>query len=627
LLLDVKWSLPPTGSIPPLVERMPRILVLDGVLGVSARLRCALARTSCELTARSGADRVTRLLEEVDPDLLLVDLSLADPTGFEVCSELRATDAGRAVPIIIASTVPVDETQVTRGLMCGADDFLVIDDRVGEIQARLRVHLRNKRERDRLTRLRTERDAYRREAEVDALTGIPNRRAINATLERLLGGQWQFGVLFFDVDHFKSVNDTFGHDVGDHVLRAVAATIESSLGPEDHIGRFGGEEFVVVVPGADREVAMAAAERFRAAVARLDMPELGRRITVSVGVAVADPEHPEASVQALVARADGALYTAKRDGRNRVRLADVVGDASLDEASTVRVSALPESREATVEAALLRELASERAGLPLLPEAAAEALRLAEDPRTSMAHIAQLVERDPPLAARFIAIANSAAYSRGPKIASMQVALVRVGLAASRDLLFQVVYERSNRELSSYQTEVARSFDHSVRAAIAARAVAHELTKPCENAYLCGLLHDIGEARIYRILAKLPKAPPAGTFVNDLVAAHHCRAGAEVALAWRLPRDIADVCLHHHGADDSSVPAVQVVRAAEALVRSLENGPFNPLAPLAAVSAADVEKVRKSGVHPDRIGRLLVEIESQIAIHRESSVTFERNAK
>jgi len=618
VLLNVTWSVPPSGSIPPITERLPRVLIIDGGGAMATRLRAALQATTYELTVRAGADRVARTLEEVDPDLLILDANLVDPSAFELCSELRATDIGRGIPILLVSTTAAAEDEVSRGLMCGADDFLTIDERISEFQARVRVQLRNKRERDRLARLRKERDAYRREAVVDTLTGIPNRRSIRLTLERLLVAQWHFAVLFFDVDHFKKVNDTFGHEVGDQVLKAVAGGLEATLGPEDHLGRYGGEEFVVVLEGADRELALAAGERYRTAIERLSIPAIGRPITASVGVSLFDPEAPDATVDALVARADAALYEAKRTGRNRVALGVPEGTTTSVPPAEVRISTMPETREAAVEAALLRELASERAGLPLLPHAAAEALRLAEDPSTSMAHIAKLVERDPPLAARFIAIASSAAYSRGPKASSMQVALVRIGLAASRDLLLQVVYERSNRELSRYQSEVARSFEHSVRTGIACRTVAREMHLSYENAYLCGLLHDIGEARIYRILAKMHDAPAPGRFLHDLVEAHHARAGAEVAIAWKLPRDIVDVCMFHNSESETSIPAVLIVRAAEALVRTLEAGPFNPFQPMANVSAEDLEVVARAGLRTERIPALLTDIDRLIAVHEES---------
>jgi putative nucleotidyltransferase with HDIG domain len=201
----------------------------------------------------------------------------------------------------------------------------------------------------------------------------------------------------------------------------------------------------------------------------------------------------------------------------------------------------------------------------------------------------------------------------------VQVALVRIGLAASRDLLFQVVYERSNRELVRYQTEVEKSFDHSVRTAIAARCVAREMQLAYENAYLCGLLHDIGEARIYRILAKLPDAPDPGSFLSALVDAHHTRAGADVAIAWKLPRDISDVCTYHHAADGPALPAVLIVRAAEAIVNTLERAPLDEKNPMATLQPAELEPIVRGGIRSGRVPYLILEVHRQLSVGADST--------
>jgi diguanylate cyclase (GGDEF)-like protein/putative nucleotidyltransferase with HDIG domain len=557
------WTLlPPQGSAPPSTEKTPRILVLEGAERFAPRVEQALEGTGYKIMSGLGADHPARTVKETRPDLLLIDMSLSDPSGFELCSELRATETGRAPTIILVSSIPVDDDQVARGLMCGADDFLIIDGRVGEFRARVRVQLRNKRERDRLRRVSKERDAYRRDAVLDSLTGVSNRRSVDRALERLLARGGFFGVLFVDVDHFKRINDTFGHDCGDQVLRAVAATLRESVSVEDFCGRYGGEEFVVALPGAGIVEAESVGERLRSKMERTAMPFEGT-VTVSVGVAVNDPSRPDPDVETLLGRADAALYQAKRTGRNRVVR------ASLDarKVSKQMKAQRPEDGLGEIEALLVKELATGRAGLPLLPEAARQALHLAEDPRTNMVDIATLVERDPPLAARFVALAGSAAYSRGAKISSMQAALVRIGLALARDLLFQVVCEQSTARLPRYQAEVARSFQRSVRAAIASRAIARVLRLSDGHAYLWGLLHDIGEARIYRILARMKTALEPGPALDGLVLRHHARAGADVARAWNLPSEIIDVCTRHHDDVTNMASHVRVVRAADEVVR------------------------------------------------------------
>jgi diguanylate cyclase (GGDEF)-like protein/putative nucleotidyltransferase with HDIG domain len=556
------WTLPPLGNPPPLIEKPSRILVLESAERLAPRVEQALEGTGYKVISGAGTDHAARTVKETRPDLLLIDMSLADPSGFELCSELRATDSGRAPTIILVSSVPVDDAQMARGLMCGADDFLTIDGRIGEFRARVRVQLRNKRERDRLQRVSKERDAYRRDAVVDSLTGVANRRSVDRALERLLGRRGFFGVLFVDVDHFKRVNDTFGHDSGDQVLKTVAATLRESVGVDDFCGRFGGEEFVVALPGAGIEEASCVGERIRSKMERTAMSVEGT-VTVSVGVAVFDPSRPDPDVETLLGRADAALYQAKSLGRNRVVRASLESRKVSKQLKAVR----PEDGVSEIEAILVKELATGRAGLPLLPEAARQALHLAEDPRTNMVDIATLVERDPPLAARFVALAGSAAYSRGAKVNSMQAALVRIGLALARDLLFQVVCEQSTARLPRYQAEVARSFQRSVQTAIASRSIARVLGLSHGHAYLWGLLHDIGEARIYRILAGLKTALEPGPLLEALVFRHHARAGADVARAWGLPTEIIDVCTRHHEDVRNMPPHVRIVRAADEVIR------------------------------------------------------------
>jgi diguanylate cyclase (GGDEF)-like protein len=561
------WTLPPTPSTPPSTEKAPRILVLESQAGLLRRTERALDRTGYQVFARSGSDHAGRAVEEVSPDLLLIDMSLSHPSGFELCSELRTTETGRAPAIILVSSAPIDDAQMARGLMCGADDFLTIDGRIEEFRARVRVQLRNKRERDRLRRVSKERDAYRLDAGVDSLTGLPNRRSVDRSLERLFARRASFAVLFVDVDHFKRINDALGHEAGDQVLKAVAGTLRESVGVEDFCGRYGGEEFIVALPGARIVEAESAAERIRSKMERTEIPLHGT-VTVSLGVAVFDPSRPDPGIDVLLGRADSALYRAKSLGRNRVvRAALQAGESSKTDAV--------QSHDGVgeIEALLVKELATGLAGLPLLPEAARQALHLAENPHTNMIDIAALVERDPPLAARFVALASSAAYSRGTKVNSMQGALVRIGLALARDLLFQVVCEQANASLPRYRDEVEKSFRRSVRTAIASRSIARVLGLSHEHAYLWGLLANIGEARVYRILAKMRTTLEPGPALEALVFRHHARAGADVARVWNLPVQIVDVCTRHHD-DVRKVPDhVRVVMAAGDVIRLFDARP------------------------------------------------------
>jgi diguanylate cyclase (GGDEF)-like protein len=172
---------------------------------------------------------------------------------------------------------------------------------------------------DQVAAAQLEAERMRAMAHHDALTGLPNRRRVQEVLVRQVAAAERSGVplsvVCFDLDHFKAVNDTRGHAAGDLVLQEVAETVQQAARPRDVVGRWGGEEFVVVVPGADQEAATTLADRLRAAIAAHRFPD-GVRLTASFGVA----EHePGTGVDALLARADELLYAAKASGRDTVR--------------------------------------------------------------------------------------------------------------------------------------------------------------------------------------------------------------------------------------------------------------------------------------------------------------------
>ena len=222
-----------------------------------------------------------------------------------------------------------------------------------------------------------------------------------------------------------------------------------------------------------------------------------------------------------------------------------------------------------LERELVRRLKTGRAALPVLPAVAQSAIRLANDPDARITELASLVDTDPPIAARFMSVANSVIYFRGWVTSSTQSAIVRLGLASTRDLLFQAVYASSSGGLKKYQRAVQASFRRSVVAAHAARVVSRELSIMSEYDYMSGLLHDIGESRIYRILdsVKLPAEPQ---LVESLVRKYHESAGAEVAMAWKLPTEIVDACAAHHDRSAAANPHVRLVMIADCVVAALD---------------------------------------------------------
>ena len=255
----------------------------------------------------------------IRPDLLILDLGLPRLSGEQVLARLRADRKIRATPVVVL-TADDREATVAAVLDAGATDFLAKPVRPTELLARVRRVLR---ERANLDQLAERNRVLAEAAEIDALTGLPNRRASTealsaaASLARESGRS--FAVAIVDIDHFKSVNDRFGHAAGDHVLCAIAGRLSDHSRSADFVGRWGGEEFIAVLPDAGPEAAAAAAEALRDAGA-VQAVELGAdrvTVTVSVGWACASDALPEQ----LVELADVALYEAKASGRNCVRAA------------------------------------------------------------------------------------------------------------------------------------------------------------------------------------------------------------------------------------------------------------------------------------------------------------------
>lgn len=249
-----------------------------------------------------------------------------------------------------------------------------------------------------------------------------------------------------------------------------------------------------------------------------------------------------------------------------------IDDTSQNDSQIVpseAATSLDDPSMSELERDLVKRLKTGRAALPVLPAVAQSAIRLANDPDARITDLASLVDTDPPIAARFMSVANSVIYFRGWVTSSTQSAIVRLGLASTRDLLFQVVYASTAGGLKKYQGAVQASFRRSVVAAHASRVISRELSIGTEYDYMAGLLHDIGESRIYRILDGL-KHPATTQQVTALVQKYHESAGAEIAMAWKLPTEIVDACAAHHDPAAAANPNVRLVMIADCVVAALE---------------------------------------------------------
>jgi two-component system cell cycle response regulator len=255
-------------------------------------------------------------------DLVLIDMTQDPTAAVHLCRALRRGSDTCHLTIVLLANRDSDEDFIASALLEGADDCIVLGRRSKELLARIRVQLRNKSYRDALTRVRGERDRFRNEASLDPLTHLPNRKALFAVLCDYIEREEPFAALFLDLDHFKLINDELGHAAGDEVLRAASSCLKQRARSNDFCSRFGGEEFVIVLEGANGAEALRAADRHRVALEELDIVHARgvTRITASVGIAVWNPERPVA-MEELLAMADAALYDAKRSGRNRALLA------------------------------------------------------------------------------------------------------------------------------------------------------------------------------------------------------------------------------------------------------------------------------------------------------------------
>jgi two-component system, cell cycle response regulator len=266
--------------------------------------------------AVDGEDAL-RSVSRTRPDLILLDVEMPNLDGHGMLAKLREDPSTDDIPVVFLTARSSTE-DVVEGLRLGAHDYLRKPFEPAELLARVTAALRVKALQDELRQRNDELTAMSR---TDALTGLPNRRALAGYLEEVCSLARRVGkqaaLLMVDVDHFKQVNDTHGHDAGDDVLQEVARRLKSVCRTEDMAGRWGGEEFLVIAPMTGIEGAAALGERVRAAIAAspIHVDETGADLAVTASIgATAGVDDGDA----LLRIADAALYEAKRSGRDRV---------------------------------------------------------------------------------------------------------------------------------------------------------------------------------------------------------------------------------------------------------------------------------------------------------------------
>ncbi len=299
--------------------RNGRVLIVDDRPASYERIAATLAK---EHDVEVEADPSQALFHAADGnyDLLIVSLGLENFDALRLCSQIRSLDRTRNLPIL-AITEPDNTARMLRGLEIGVNDFLIRPVDKNELLARTRSQVRKRRYTERL------RDNVQMSIEMaitDALTGLFNRRYMESHLGTLIEQAAARGkplsALILDIDYFKAINDSHGHDAGDDVLRDFALRIKRSIRGIDLACRYGGEEFVIVMPETDMAVAAMVAERLRRRIAAepFAIAQGTRQIPVTISIGIAGLRGKDDTAAALLKRADQALYRAKRDGRNRV---------------------------------------------------------------------------------------------------------------------------------------------------------------------------------------------------------------------------------------------------------------------------------------------------------------------
>ena len=274
------------------------------------------------VVAQDGSEAYRILLSENTPKLAILDWKMPGMEGIEICREIRK-DAGENYTYIILLTSQHRDEDLVIGMEAGADDYIIKPFKHNELRVRLRagrriIELQNE--------LLAAREILYAKATHDSLTSLLNHEEILGILDRELARSERDGlcvsIIMVDIDHFKQVNDTYGHLAGDAVLRIIARKMNAMMRMYDSIGRYGGEEFLVILPECCMECAVAFAQRLCSYISSniIDTPDGMIPVTISLGVADSGKGGVQ-DAQSLVKAADDALYKAKKNGRNRVEAA------------------------------------------------------------------------------------------------------------------------------------------------------------------------------------------------------------------------------------------------------------------------------------------------------------------
>ena len=303
-----------------------RILIAEDDTASRLILEAALAGLGHEIITATNGEQAWQMFQSEKVEAIISDREMPGLNGIDLCRRVRGSDGGKYIYFIFLTSIS-ERGGAAEAMRAGADDYLMKPLNRHELEARLMVASRITELYRELANQQVELERLNsqlfRQARIDGLTQVGNRlkmrEDLNILVARIAEQRESFCAVMCDVDHFKLYNDEYGHLQGDEVLKEVARTLVQGCRPNDEVYRYGGEEFLLVMPEQSIEAACAAAERHRARIEHLAIPNIGSPetiVTISAGVAAMTTDRP--SIKAWLEGADGALYRAKLLGRNRV---------------------------------------------------------------------------------------------------------------------------------------------------------------------------------------------------------------------------------------------------------------------------------------------------------------------
>ena len=294
------------------------VLIVEDIRVMAKLLESTISDLATVVAAASGAEAL-KVAADKQPSLILLDIVLPDIDGFEICRRLKANEATKHIPIIIITGLHTETEDETSAFALGVVDYIRKPFERSIVRARVKTQLE-------LVRGRRELEAANKElaylAAVDPLTKCFNRRyfmnAAEGEIARMKRHSTELTVAIIDIDRFKMVNDRFGHEAGDRALATVAEICEQSLRREDTLGRLGGEEFGILLPATEKQGANEVLQRLKSRISHQVSLVAGETVSLTVSIGMTDVSEDDDSFDQALRRADKALYTAKKLGRNRI---------------------------------------------------------------------------------------------------------------------------------------------------------------------------------------------------------------------------------------------------------------------------------------------------------------------